>query len=162
MNVLIVYYSRTGTIRRLAEVMKNSLSGDTDEIQDVTNRSGVIGWLKAGKDTISKSLTRIEDVDLNPSDYKVVVIGSPTWNGTISTPIRTYIAEYQENLCNVALFSTGFSDKPVAVDEMEMLIGCKSIAKLHLLQKQVVENGEYQSKVDDFTKKIKNFLDVHS
>jgi flavorubredoxin len=101
-------------------------------------------------------------VDLNPSDYEVVVIGSPTWNGTVSTPIRTYIAEYKTSLRNVALFSTGVSDQPVAVDEMEMLIGCKSIAKLHLLKKQVVENGEYQSKVDDFTQKIKDFLGVQS
>ena len=75
MNVLIVYYSRTGTTRRIAEEIKNSLKGDIKEIRDVKSRSGIIGWLNAGKDAISKNLTKIENVNLNPSDYKVVIIG---------------------------------------------------------------------------------------
>lgn len=41
----------------------------------------------------------------------------------MSTPIRTYITEYKESLRNVALFSTGDSEEPKVVEEMEQLIG---------------------------------------
>lgn len=155
MNVLIVYYSRTGTTRKIAEQLKTSLNGDIDEIKDVQSRAGIIGWLKAGRDSISKNLTRIKDIDLNPSDYDIVIVGSPTWNGAASTPIRTYLTEYKERLQNVAIFSTGDAKEPKALEEMETLIGGKAIAKLHLIKKEEVETGEYQSKFEDFIQKIK-------
>jgi len=155
MKALIIYYSRTGTTRKIAEQINKSLKGDIDEIKDVKSRSGIIGWLNAGRDSISKNLTRIKDVDLNPSDYNIVIIGSPTWNGAVSTPIRTYIKEYRESLPKVAFFSTGDSDKLKAIEEMETLLGGKSIAKLHLIKKKEIEQGEFQSKIDDFIQKIK-------
>jgi flavodoxin len=155
MNALIVYYSRTGTTRKIAEQIKNSLNGDIDEIKDAKSRSGIIGWLNAGRDSISKNLTRIVDIDLHPSNYDIVIIGSPTWNGAASTPIRTYITEYKETLQKVAFFSTGDSEKPEALEEMETLIRGKPIAKLHLIKKEEIEKGEYQSKLDDFIQQIK-------
>jgi len=154
MKSLIVYYSRTGETRTIAEQIQSSLKGDIDEIKDVTSRSGIIGWLKAGRDSITKNLTKIKDIDLNPSDYDLVIIGSPTWNGAASTPIRTYITEYKDTLQQVALFSTGVSDEPKALEEMETLIGGKSIAKLHLIKKEIA-NGAHHSKIEDFIQKIK-------
>ena len=154
MKALIVYYSRTGTTRKIAEAIKNSLDGDIDEIQDAESRSGIFGWLKAGRDAGSKSLTRIENVDYNPSDYDVVVIGSPTWNGTVSTPIRTYITEYKDKLQDIALFSSGYSREPDAFEEMDMLLGGKSIATLHLHKKQEIENRK--STAQDKIRKKRN------
>lgn len=155
MKVLVVYYSRTGTTRKIAEQIQTALNGDIDEIKDATRRSGIIGWLRSGKDSISKSLTRIEDVDANPKDYDIVIIGSPTWNGAASTPIRTYITEYKKSLPQVALFSTGDSDKPKAIEELTSLIDDKPIATLHLIKKEDVETGKYHSKIDNFIQKIK-------
>lgn len=155
MNVLIVYYSRTGTTRKIAEQIQHALNGDIDEIKDSRRRSGIIGWLRSGRDSMSKNLTQIKDVDANPTDYDVVVIGSPTWNGAASTPIRTYITEYKKNLPQVALFSTGDSDQLKAIEEMESLINDKPIATLHLIKKEDIEKGNYHSKIDDFIQKIK-------
>jgi flavodoxin len=155
MNVLIVYYSRTGITRNIAEQIQTALNGDIDEIKDSTGRSGIIGWLRSGRDSMSKNLTQIKEVDANPIDYDIVIIGTPTWNGAASTPIRTYITEYKKNLPQVALFSTGASDKLKAIEEIKPLINDKPIATLHLIKKEDIDKGNYHSKIDDFIKKIK-------
>jgi flavodoxin len=155
MNVLIVYYSRTGTTKKIAEQIQSSLNTDIDEIKDIKSRSGIIGWLQAGRDSISKNLTNIKEINFNPADFDLVIIGSPTWNGAASTPIRTYITQYKDQLRNVALFSTGLSTEPKALEEMENLIKGKSIAKLHLNRKEDLEHGDYHKKIEDFIQKIK-------
>lgn len=156
MKVLIVYYSRTGTTRKIAEQIQTALNGDIDEIKDATRRSGIIGWLRSGKDSISKSLTRIEDVDANPKDYDIVIIGSPTWNSAASTPIRTYITEYKKSLPQVALFSTGDSDKPKAIEELKSLIDDEPIATLHLIKDKDIETEAYRQKINNFIQQIQN------
>jgi flavodoxin len=157
MKSLIVFYSRTGRTKKIAEAIQASLNGEIDEIHDKTSRSGIIGWLKAGKDAREKSLTALKNVEKNPLDYYVVVIGSPTWNGTVSTPIRTYIEQYKTSLKNVAIFSTGDGKEPVAIEEIDKVLQKKAIAKMHLVRKQEVETDNFQDKVDNFVKKIKIF-----
>ena len=97
-KILVVYYSRTGTTKTVAEAIRDALGCEIDEIEDTKGRSGLIGWLMAGKDAGSGSLTKISGVDEEPSQYDVVVMGSPTWNGHMSTPIRTYITDNKDRL----------------------------------------------------------------
>ena len=78
MKTLIVYYSRTGRTKKIAEEIHKVLGGDIEEIQDMKPRSGIIGWLGAGKDARSKTLTTLKPVEKNPSQYDLIVIGSPT------------------------------------------------------------------------------------
>jgi len=153
-RIIVVYYSRTGTTRMVAEAIRNALGCEIDEIEDTKGRSGILGWLRAGMDAGARSLTRISGVDRDPSVYDVAVIGSPNWNGTVSTPIRTYIAENNERIHEVALFSTGDSEEPNAIVDMEELLGRKAIARLHLLRKRDIEGGNYQEKVDEFVAQI--------
>jgi menaquinone-dependent protoporphyrinogen IX oxidase len=114
--------------------------------------------LNAGKDAGSKSLTALDDVDKNPFDYDMVVIGSPTWRGTLSSPIRTYIEQYKTSLKNVASFSTGDAGEPVAIKEIDRLLEKKAIAKMHLVRKSDIDNDNYHVKVDKFVKKIKDYM----
>lgn len=154
-NVLVVFYSRTGTTRTVAEAIRDALGCEIDEVKDTKGRSGVIGWLRAGKDAGSRSLTKISGVDMDPSEFDVVVIGSPTWNGTVSTPIRTYITERKDSLREIALFSTGDAEEPVAIRDMEELAGKSPVATLHLVRKRDVEDGSYLERVGEFASKIR-------
>ncbi len=93
MNALVVYYSRTGTTRKVAEKLASLLRCVSEEIHDTTNRKGKLGWLRAGKDATSKKLTKLETVNNDPASYDIVIIGTPIWNHTLSTPIRTYFTQ---------------------------------------------------------------------
>jgi flavodoxin len=155
MKALVVYYTRTGTTKKIAEEIQTLIDADIDEVNDKVNRSGLIGWLKAGRDAGAKNLTTITNIEKEPGDYEIVIIGSPTWNGTITSPIRTYIDQYGLNLRKVACFTTGDAEKPVALDEMKRLLGEKILAKIHLVRKKDILTDNYHEKLNKFIKEIK-------
>lgn len=49
---LVVYYSRTGKTRLVAGKVAELLGGDLVEIREAKDRSGLRGWLGAGRDTL--------------------------------------------------------------------------------------------------------------
>ena len=146
MNALVVYYSRTGTTRKVAEKLASLLKCVSEEIHDITNRKGRLGWLRAGKDATSKKLTKLEKVNNNPASYDIVVIGTPTWNGRMSTPIRTYLTQYKDRFKKVAFFCTYQYTDNNPFEEMESLCGKTPVATLRLHRKQEVEANQYIKK----------------
>lgn len=91
MKQLVVYYSRPGTARKVAEAIVEVLGCDFEEIRDLKDRSGVLGWLSSGRDATLNKLTKIDKPEKPPELYSVTIIGTPVWNSRVSTPIRTYI-----------------------------------------------------------------------
>lgn len=145
MKPLVAYYSRTGTTRKVAETISALLGGDIQEIRDTTNRSGIIGYMKAGRDVAQKRLTTLETLKNDPAVYDIIVIGTPVWNHTLSTPIRTYISQYKESFKKVAFFCTEGGTKDNPFQDMESLCGKKPVATL-MLQTQEVKADKYEDK----------------
>jgi flavodoxin len=154
MNVLVVFYSRTGNTRIVAEELGKVLECDVEEIIDTKNRSGSLGYMKSGRDAMTRKLTILQDVVNDPSGYDLVVIGTPLWAGHVSTPVRTYLQQ-QENFNQVAFFCTaggvGFEG---TFKDMEELSGKTPLAILGVREKEI-KDGSYKSKVAEFVKKIR-------
>jgi flavodoxin len=153
MRQLVVYYSRTGTTRKIAEAIAEVLKCDVEEIRDLKNRAGILGWLSSGMDATLKRLTRIEKPVKPPELFDVTVIGTPVWNSTVSTPVRTYIVEYRDRFRQVAFFCTQYGSESDALKEMGTLCGRKPVATL-MLRKRQVETGEYIDAVRQFCAQI--------
>ncbi|MFH1248895.1 MAG: NAD(P)H-dependent oxidoreductase [archaeon] len=86
MKTLVVYYSRTGTTKKVASEIASILKCGIEEIIDLKNRSGPIGWINAGRDGMKKILSDISRIKKNPADYDLVIIGTPIWGGNVSPP----------------------------------------------------------------------------
>jgi flavodoxin len=155
MNTLVVYFSRTGRTKKIAEELEKLLDADIDEIRDIKKRAGIMGWLTSGMDAGLKNVVKLKDVNKYPGDYELVVIGSPTWNSTVSTPVRSYLLEYQDSFRNVALFSTGDVDEMSTLNDMDSLIDNKSIARMHLVRTSEIDAMNYKEKLEEFVSKIK-------
>jgi flavodoxin len=153
MKQLVVYYSRTGTTRKVAEAIAEALRCDIEEIRDLKDRSGVLGWLSSGMDATLRRLTKIEKPEKPTELYDVTIIGTPVWSGTLSTPIRTYILEYRSRFKQVAFFYTQSSSESNVFKEMEVLCGKKPVATLKLRRRQV-EIGKYMDEVKQFCVQI--------
>lgn len=153
-KILVVYYSRTTTTKKVAEILADKLGADLEEIKDVVNRMGVKGYLISGRDATLRKLTTLEKSDKNPSDYDLVIIGTPIWSWNMSVPVRTYITENKDKFKQAAFFCTmsGSGDER-AFKEMSEIIGKKPSATLALKTIEVVKNlsGE---KIDEFVKNI--------
>lgn len=154
-KILLVYYSRTGITKKVAEEILKSLNCDIEEVVDTKNRAGAIGYIMAGKDATLKSLTQIKETTKNPGDYDMVIIGTPIWAFTMSTPIRTYIEQNKDKFKKVAFFCTqGSSGSDGGFKDMETICGQKPINILELKTKEVAKN-EFNEKINSFINEIK-------
>ena len=150
MKALVVYYSRTGTTKKVGEEIARKLKADVEQIEDVKDRSGPLGWLRSGKEGMKKILAEIKPIKKDPAKYDLTIIGTPIWAANPSSPVRTYMSN--NKFKKVAYFMTG--DNPATVfDEMEKLAG-KPIETLFVPSKEVAQNA-YSGKVGEFTKRLK-------
>jgi flavodoxin len=154
MKVLVAYYSRTGTTRRIAQEISTLLECDIEEIQDMTNRSGLIGWLRSGRDAGARKLTTLKEIKNDPGLYDIVIVGTPIWNHSLSTPVRTYIAQCKDSFREVAFFRTGYTADDNPFEEMELLSGKKPKATMKLQSKQEIEPDQHQEKLQEFIRQI--------
>ena len=156
MTSLIIFYSRTGTTKKVAELISEHLSCDIEEIFDEKDRSGKIGYMKAGKDAMRKKLTTLKNYNKDPSSYDLMLIGTPIWAWNMSTPIRTYITENKDKFKNVAFFCTeGSSGGDKCFENMSILCDKKPLATLELNAKEI-KDGLYLDKIKAYTNKISN------
>lgn len=155
MKILVVFYSRSGRTKKIAETISDILKCDKEEIFDTKNRKGIPGFLSAGTDANLRRLTAIKETKNNPSLYDLVVIGTPVWSSNISTPIRTYLTLHKEDFKNVAFFCTRLgSDADKVFTDMEGICQKTPIASLELTSREVARN-QYMQKVKEFIKNLK-------
>ncbi|MCQ2970502.1 Flavodoxin [Methanobrevibacter gottschalkii] len=106
MKTLLVYYSRTDVTKKIAKMIQEKINCDIEEITDDDKYSGKLGFLKGG---MNASMGRTSDINIiskNPTDYDLIIIGTPVWASNIATPIYTYLMKYNKDFKNVASFCT--------------------------------------------------------
>ncbi len=122
MKSLVVYYSRTGNTKFVAEEVAAQLGADIEEIVDLKNREGTTGWLTAGRDGMDNRLTEIAETKKNPDDYDLVVVGTPVWAWSPSAAVRTYVGKHDFVGRKVALFFTLDNKPRDAVEKTKKLM----------------------------------------
>lgn len=155
MKTLIVFYSRTGVTKKLAQKLALELGADMEELIDKENRSGALGYLKSGRDARRKKLALLEPTRYNPADYEQVIIGTPVWANTMACAVRTYINEHKSEIKQIALFTTrGGESMDKANKYMTELSGLAPRAELSLTSKEVMRDMG-QEKINEFISLVK-------
>jgi len=155
-DFLVVFYSRSGMTRRLAREIADTLACDIEEIIDLKNRKGPLGYLTAGRDASMKAPTKIKETVRTPGEYDVVIIGTPVWALTVTPAIRTFIRKHRNQLKKVAFFCTsdGMGSKSTFA-EMERISGKNPLATLHVSSSEV-KKCSYGHNVRLFAAKIRS------
>ena len=92
-NPLIVYYSRSGNSRIVADTLKEQLSCNVACIESTKNRGGFLGVLTCVLDQLMNRDDIIKPLGKDPRDYNPVILVSPVWIGKLSSPARTFIKQ---------------------------------------------------------------------
>jgi len=154
-KTLVVFYSRSGKTKRVAKAISDILKCDIEEIYDIKDRRGVLGFLSAGTDANLRRLTAIKEITNNPSLYDLVIIGTPVWSSNISTPVRTYLSLHKEGFKNIAFFCTRLgSDAEKVFTGMKNLSQKIPLALLELTSREVARD-QYMQKVKEFINNLK-------
>ncbi len=104
----MVYYSRTGHTRTVAEMIERRTGGDLVEIETVEPYPADYDALVAQNveeqqaNFLPPLRTRIENI----GDYDIVFVGSPLWNVRLTPPVRSFLAGHDLGGRVVAPFVT--------------------------------------------------------
>jgi flavodoxin len=159
MKTLIVYYSRTGVTKKVAEILKARLANlthncDLEEITDTKNRQGPIGYMLSGREAMKKITPVIKPLTKNVADYDLVIVGTPVWAFTMSSPIRTFLTEQKDKFKKVAFFVTmGGSGQEKTFQNMAEIINQQPLATLDLKTVEVMKEN-IDEKINEYVAKL--------
>ena len=137
-RILVAYYSRTGTVREVARRLATLLGADLEEIVDPTPRAGSIGFVRSAFEARRRRIPPIAPSSHDPADYELVVIGTPVWASSVSSPVRAYLRHHRGAIRAAAFFCTyGGSGSHQAFAQMQEESGLAPIARMVLRQDDV-------------------------
>ncbi len=155
MNGLIIYFSRTGRTRRIAEALQEATGFDLEEIKEKASRGGTLGFLKSGMESTRKMIPQIIPLTNDPTLYDIVILGTPIWASNMSSPIRAFITEYKNKINNIALFCTGDGVEPKKVfTSISELLGKEPSATFSLIGSEREDEEVVSMKIQEFAEKL--------
>ncbi len=110
MTYAVIYFSRTGTSRRIAEKIAKKLSVEQVEVTDNMDWDGTLGYIRAArcamknKDVAIQTRGQIGTVD----EYIVV---TPMWCGKITPTIRILLQDLPKDKVHLIVSSGGMNLK---------------------------------------------------
>jgi len=155
MKSLVVYYSRSGNTRFVAEHISQEIGADIEEIIDKKKRKGLFGFIISGYDATRGRLTTIAEIERSPKDYDLIVVGTPMWNKRIVPAVRTYLKENSFSGKHVALFCTNLGSQPERLfsNLKESMPKCDFVGELTITNaKKEIE--EKKDKISEWSKSI--------
>ena len=155
-KTLVVFHSRGGATRRLAQTLAATLKADREEIVAVQPHEGAIGYAQCLLESMAALTPAIVACKRDPARYGLVVVGTPVWGWGPSSPVRTWIAQHHEALADtrVAFFCTmGGSGAALVFARMGELTGHEPVATLALTSSQV--RGGAKRAIDGFVQVLK-------
>jgi flavodoxin len=153
-RILVVYYSRTGRTRQIAEAIAGRLGADIECVQDVVNRSGVWGYLRSLQEALQQRVVHVETPLKDPSGYDLVILGTPVWAHNICSPMRSYITEQKAKFRAIAVFCTqGGSGAAKVIGQVAKLCGRSPLATL-VLNVSEIKTDQFAAKLDAFVRAV--------
>lgn len=149
-KVLIAYYSRTNHTKKVAKFLADYMGFDIDEIK-TDDREGVGGYIKSAFESATNKKPRIKFTK-NPEAYDLVIIGTPVWANTISSPMMTYL-DICKNVKVAAFLTLGGKKYEKAIKYLSLKIP-KFEGAMHLKTKNIADD-KYQNKALEFFRKLK-------
>lgn len=112
MNVLVAYFSATGTTAKAAKALANAVGGDLYEIKPaVPYTNADLNWMDKGsrssvemKDAHSRPA--LADTDAPVAGHDVIFLGFPVWWYVAPTILNTFLEAYDFTRKTIVLFAT--------------------------------------------------------
>ena len=152
MKALVVYYSRTGNTKVIADEVAEALGADVEDLKDTKDRQGPVGYMKSAQDAVRKTRAELKKAVHDPADYDLVILGGAIWAGSICSPMQTYALDHKGKFKRVAFLCTAGSSSATraqkSFDALEEVSGMKPVATLCVGQKEIM--ADHAQAVADF------------
>lgn len=120
-KTLVAYYSYTNTVESIVNTLKTQIECDVVEVEPTDKNadynannyalgSEQIDRINANPDDVS-SYPSIDPIDLNISEYDMIIIAMPLWHAQMAAPFQTFLFHYGPQMAgkNVAMIISSWS-----------------------------------------------------
>ena len=154
-DVLVTWYSRSGSTEKVARALAGRLGADARPILTSASYAGAGGFLRGVWDSLRRRAPDIR-IDVDPGAYRLVVVGGPIWAGKPAAPLRTFLRRHGPRARSVAAFCLSGSGGawPAAFAEIEDLVGSRLVATLSLAQREALAD-EVEPVLDEFARELR-------
>lgn len=163
MKVGIVYYSRTGNTKKAAEILKNKIENDENNVELIEiEHQKKPGFFKAGRAAMTQKELPIKNTDFDLEKYDAILVGSPTWAGKPAPYLKTFFKKaenYKDKKAGVFITGSASGEKNEKTSDFlkEYLssVGLKTFNETLNLKMKKEEVKDKENKIDDFLENIK-------
>ncbi|MEJ8826977.1 flavodoxin [Variovorax humicola] len=153
-KVLVVFYSHTGTSRKVAQLLCEQHGWTLAEITDELPRRGLPGYLRSVLDSMLRRHPPIRYDGPLPKSFDAVVLVSPIWAWRLASPMRSFVMRRQDHLPDVAVVSVmGGGGAANAVDEVSRILGRAPLLHAAFTQREV-ESGSHAQRLQSFGEEL--------
>lgn len=154
MKTVIVYFSRAGHTRKVANKLAEHLNADTVEITEPKKRNGMLGFIRSGRESMANKIPEIDPITTNISDYDRVVIAAPIWAGNLSTPARAFLIKHKDQIKEAAFCITMNGKTPEkALTTMRELSGKTPIATV-AIRAENIDDDSYLPDLEEYVNRL--------
>lgn len=108
-NILVAYFSYSGTTQRVANAISEKTSGDLFEITPKTNYSNV--YMESNMEIRNNDRPELASEVKNMDIYDIIFVGYPVWFHATPAPINTFLESYNlEGKLIIPFCTSGESD----------------------------------------------------
>ena len=95
-HILVVYFSRTGNTRKIANLIHQEVGGTIHELRPAKPYPEAYDAVvdQAGKEIQAGYKPALQSAVEHIASYDTIFVGSPNWWSTIAPPVATFLAEY--------------------------------------------------------------------
>ncbi len=101
MKTLVVYFSRKGYVKKIAQEKAQEVNGDLYEIKTSERTEGIPGFWWCGRFNMHRWPMKLEEPDVDTSDYDKVIICSPVWVFTVCAPVLAFVQQHAGKIKSV-------------------------------------------------------------
>lgn len=141
-KMLIVYYSvSNGNTKRIAEQLQKATGADIARIETATPYSGSYNDIvEQGQREVNRGYQpEIKPLNLNPADYDVIAVGTPTWWYTMAPAVLSFLKSYDWTGKTVIPFQTHGGWPGHAIKDIKS--ACKGANFAHEMEIQFDSTG---------------------
>lgn len=165
-RVLIVFFTRSGNTERVAfevarDVGKLGIACDVEPLAErVRRRHGLVGFVRSARDALLARPADLRPLRRAPSAYDLVIVGTPIWATSVSTPVRTFLTAHRTEIKRLAVFLTfGGAGKRRVFRQMSHIATRAAVATLAIRERDLVCEIHH-SDVKQFVVSIANVVGV--
>ena len=158
MKSLVLYYSKTGNTKYLAETIAKEIDAELYQFErnkEIKAEAGFMLYFKGGFQSMTKQKSKIKPIKVNFDDYDLIFLGSPVWAWNVHPAIRGLLKEYSFKNKKFALFCSCADSGEKQLNETAMMLeGNEILGKQDFIEPLTNKTEEQTKLAKDWAKKM--------